>query len=84
MKKVAVVGSGEVGEALSNGFLAHGYAVMRGSRDPAKLAAWQERLEPRVQDVVAGLTYALGAGSGASVAGGGMTILSSWRSPITR
>jgi 8-hydroxy-5-deazaflavin:NADPH oxidoreductase len=40
MKKVAVLGSGAVGEALSNGFLAHGYAVMRGSRDPAKLAAW--------------------------------------------
>jgi 8-hydroxy-5-deazaflavin:NADPH oxidoreductase len=41
MKKVAVLGSGAVGETLSNGFLAHGYAVMRGSRDPAKLAAWK-------------------------------------------
>jgi 8-hydroxy-5-deazaflavin:NADPH oxidoreductase len=41
MKKVAVLGSGVVGETLSNGFLAHGYAVMRGSRDPAKLAAWK-------------------------------------------
>jgi 8-hydroxy-5-deazaflavin:NADPH oxidoreductase len=41
MKKVAVLGSGPVGETLSNGFLAHGYAVMRGSRDPAKLAAWK-------------------------------------------
>ena len=26
MKKVAVLGSGQVGDALSNGFLAHGYA----------------------------------------------------------
>jgi predicted dinucleotide-binding enzyme len=42
MKKVAVLGSGQVGEVLSNGFLKHGYAVMRGSRDPAKLAAWRE------------------------------------------
>jgi 8-hydroxy-5-deazaflavin:NADPH oxidoreductase len=41
MKKVAVLGSGVVGETLSNGFLAHGYAVMRGSRDPEKLAAWK-------------------------------------------
>ena len=41
MRKIAVLGSGAVGETLSNGFLAHGYAVMRGSRDPAKLAAWK-------------------------------------------
>ncbi|MEO8842916.1 MAG: NAD(P)-binding domain-containing protein [Kofleriaceae bacterium] len=41
MTKVAVLGSGAVGETLSNGFLAHGYTVMRGSRDPAKLAAWK-------------------------------------------
>lgn len=41
MRKVAVLGSGQVGEVLSNGFLKHGYAVMRGSRDPSKLAAWQ-------------------------------------------
>jgi hypothetical protein len=42
MKKVAVLGSGQVGEVLSNGFLKHGYAVMRGSRDPGKLAAWRD------------------------------------------
>jgi 8-hydroxy-5-deazaflavin:NADPH oxidoreductase len=41
MKKIAVLGSGQVGETLSNGFLKHGYAVMRASRDPAKLSAWQ-------------------------------------------
>ena len=41
MKKVAVLGSGQVGEVLGNGFLQHGYAVMRGSREPAKLAAWK-------------------------------------------
>ena len=40
MEKVAVLGSGEVGKTLANGFLGIGYAVMRGSRDPAKLAEW--------------------------------------------
>jgi predicted dinucleotide-binding enzyme len=41
MKKVAVLGSGQVGETLANGFLQHGYAVMRGTREPTKLAAWK-------------------------------------------
>lgn len=39
--KVAILGSGQVGETLANGFLRHGYAVMRGSREPDKLAAWK-------------------------------------------
>lgn len=38
MTNVAVLGSGQVGDTLSNGFLAHGYAVMRATREPAKLA----------------------------------------------
>ncbi|MBD3297392.1 MAG: DNA-binding protein [candidate division Zixibacteria bacterium] len=37
---IGVIGSGVVGEALANGFLKHGYAVMRGSRDPGKVADW--------------------------------------------
>ncbi len=41
MTKVAVLGSGQVGEVLANGFLTHGHVVMRGSREPSKLAAWQ-------------------------------------------
>jgi 8-hydroxy-5-deazaflavin:NADPH oxidoreductase len=41
MKTIAVLGSGNVGETLANGFLKHGHEVMRGSRDPKKLAAWQ-------------------------------------------
>lgn len=41
MEKIGVLGSGQVGEVLANGFLKHGYAVMRGSREPAKLAAWK-------------------------------------------
>ncbi len=39
--KVGVIGSGRVGEVLSNGFIAHGHSVMRASRDPSKLEAWR-------------------------------------------
>lgn len=38
--RVGVLGSGEVGRVLADGFLKHGHDVMRGSRDPAKLAGW--------------------------------------------
>ena len=41
MKKIAVLGSGSVGETLANGCLQHGYAVMRGSREPKKLESWK-------------------------------------------
>jgi predicted dinucleotide-binding enzyme len=41
MKKIGVLGSGKVGEVLGDGFLLHGHPVMRGSRDPGKLAAWK-------------------------------------------
>ena len=40
-KKVAVLGSGVVGQTLSDGLLKHGHAVMRGTREPAKLAPWK-------------------------------------------
>lgn len=40
MSKVAVLGSGQVGEILAEGFKKHGHEVMRASRDPAKLADW--------------------------------------------
>jgi hypothetical protein len=39
--KVGVIGSGMVGETLADGFLKHGHEVMRGSREPAKLASWK-------------------------------------------
>ena len=42
-KRVGVIGSGVVGETLADGFLRHGYEVMRGTRDPAKLAGWPGR-----------------------------------------
>lgn len=41
MKKIGVLGSGTVGETLANGFLKHGHRVMRGSREPSKLADWK-------------------------------------------
>jgi hypothetical protein len=41
MSKVGVIGSGQVGETLANGFVKHGHEVMRGSRDPSKLADWK-------------------------------------------
>jgi len=40
MAKVAVLGSGAVGRVLADGFLEHGHDVMRGSREPSKLAEW--------------------------------------------
>jgi hypothetical protein len=40
MQHIAILGSGAVGDTLANGFLKHGYAVTRGTREPAKLAAW--------------------------------------------
>jgi len=39
---VGVLGSGQVGQVLADGFLKHGYQVKRGSRDPSKLAGWKE------------------------------------------
>ncbi len=41
MKKIGIIGSGQVGQALGNGFLKHGYSVMIGSRDEDKLAEWK-------------------------------------------
>lgn len=41
MSKIAVLGSGQVGQVLADGFLKHGHEVMRGSREPAKLSDWK-------------------------------------------
>ncbi len=40
VQKVGVIGSGQVGGTLADGFIKHGYQTMRGSREPAKLADW--------------------------------------------
>ncbi len=49
MAKVGVIGSGGVGETLANGFLGHGDEVMRGSRDPEKLASWLASAGPKAR-----------------------------------
>jgi predicted dinucleotide-binding enzyme len=43
MKRIGVLGSGTVGQVLADGFLKHGYEVMRGTRDPSKLADWKSK-----------------------------------------
>jgi predicted dinucleotide-binding enzyme len=43
VKRIGVLGSGVVGTTLADGFLKHGYEVIRGSREPAKLAEWKAR-----------------------------------------
>jgi predicted dinucleotide-binding enzyme len=40
MKKIGIIGSGLVAQALGNGFLKYGYQVMLGTSDKSKLAAW--------------------------------------------
>ncbi len=41
MKKVGIIGSGNVGKALSHGFLLNDYEVMIGTRDTHALLEWQ-------------------------------------------
>lgn len=40
--KIGIIGSGGVATTLAAGFLARGDQVMLGTRNPAKLAAWQQ------------------------------------------
>jgi len=47
--KVGVIGSGTVGQVLADGFLKHGDEVMRGSREPAKLASWKVGAGPKAR-----------------------------------
>jgi hypothetical protein len=39
-KRIGILGSGDVGLALANGFLRHGHEVMVGTRDKSKLEDW--------------------------------------------
>ncbi|AIC16379.1 NADPH-dependent F420 reductase [Nitrososphaera viennensis] len=41
--KVGIIGSGEVGQRLGDGFIELGHDVKIGTRDPQKLAAWVEK-----------------------------------------
>ncbi len=40
-KKIGVIGTGQVGTTLADGFLQHGYSVMRASRELEKLEEWK-------------------------------------------
>lgn len=42
-RRVGVIGSGTVGTVLADGFLKHGWEVMRGTREPLKLAGWKTK-----------------------------------------
>jgi predicted dinucleotide-binding enzyme len=39
-KKIGILGSGQVAQALGNGFLNYGYEVMLGTSDTSKLTDW--------------------------------------------
>jgi len=47
MKNIGILGSGAVGQSLADGLMKHGYGVMRGSREPEKLAGWLKGAGPR-------------------------------------
>lgn len=47
MDKIAVIGSGQVGQVLADGFLKHGHEVVRGTREPSKLAEWKAGAGPK-------------------------------------
>ena len=43
MKQIGIIGSGQVAQALGNGFLKSNYKVMLGTRDAAKLKKWSDQ-----------------------------------------
>ena len=47
MQQIGILGTGTVGDVLADGFVTHGYEVVRGSRDPAKLADWVRKVGAR-------------------------------------
>ena len=46
--KIGILGSGEVGQALADGFIKYGHEVILGTRTPAKLADWG-KAHPKAQ-----------------------------------
>ncbi len=42
MKKIGIIGSGQVAQVLGHGFIKHNYEVMLGTRDENKLKTWRE------------------------------------------
>lgn len=41
--QIGILGSGDVGKTLANGFIKHGYDVMIGTRSPEKLSEWKTK-----------------------------------------
>jgi predicted dinucleotide-binding enzyme len=68
--RVGVIGSGEVGETLANGFLKHGHEVMRGTREQQKLAEWKANAGPSASVGTVAEAAAFGALVVLSVKGG--------------
>ena len=46
MKKIGIIGSGQVAVALAKGFINNGYEVMAGSRDRSKREQLKLETEP--------------------------------------
>jgi predicted dinucleotide-binding enzyme len=44
MKRIGILGSGDVAKQLGRGFAKHGYEVMLGTRESAKLEAWKKEV----------------------------------------
>ncbi|WP_336360393.1 NADPH-dependent F420 reductase [Haladaptatus sp. ZSTT2] len=44
-KRVGILGSGDVGQALGRGFARHGYEVMLGTRSTDKLTEWVDEVD---------------------------------------
>ena len=45
--RIGILGSGDVGKALAEGFLKHGHEVIVGTRTPGKLLDWAKR-QPKI------------------------------------
>ena len=73
MEKVGILGSAVVGQALAQGFKAHGYEVRIGSRTPAKLASFTESsgVPAGTLEAVGGLGRAPGPGGAGDWCGSG-------------
>ena len=48
-KKIGILGSGLVAQALGTGFLNYGYEIMLGTRDAFKVSAWNAKLGNRAK-----------------------------------
>ena len=53
MKRVAVLGTGEVGQRLAAGFITHGYQVVMGTANPGKVFAPKD---PAVKSALTGIS----------------------------